>query len=266
MWESTNKTRENISHSPQGRKESATSSHVPHKESSLLSRLKRKADVRVPTSSSSSKESGATTESESLRTRLMTSLGKFSLIVNAVRESLKYKLSSKLIKMRTPVPEFVLHPDPRLKLIAEEVMLGIDTREEIVKIIRQMGAALGAATYGDKLGLAAPQIGIDKRIIIVRGVVMINPEWHPSEAPKNALIEGCYSVPHRRFRVERSPYGWASWYSVDGEFRKFKLNGINAIVFQHELDHLNGFCCADVGTEIYDTEPEPSRVLDESKK
>lgn len=111
----------------------------------------------------------------------------------------------------------------------------------------KMGATMSATGYGQKLGIAAPQIGISKRVMVVLGVVMVNPTWQPSKAPLEKTVEGCYSVPRKVYEVERAPYGWARWFSIDGVERRFKLNGLNAIVFQHELDHLDGKCCADVG-------------------
>ena len=145
---------------------------------------------------------------------------------------------------------FLLHPDPLLKRIAEPVDFKKTTREDRVKIVRDMNNALNGADWGMKLGLAAPQIGINKRVAIVRGNVMFNPSFTPSKAPTNLITEGCYSVPGRSFSVERSPSIWAEWTNIDGRPFKDKLNGLQAIVFQHEVDHLNGLCCADVGKEI----------------
>jgi len=113
-----------------------------------------------------------------------------------------------------------------------------------------MGAALAQQSYGGRIGIAAPQIGINKRIIIVSGNVMLNPEWHPSKAPPNEVTEGCYSIPNKVFKVDRAQYGWAKWTNIDGKPFEDKLSGTNAIVFQHEIDHLDGKCCADVGEEI----------------
>ena len=127
-------------------------------------------------------------------------------------------------------------------------------------IVRKMGAALAKQTYGDKLGIAAPQIGINLRIMIVRGNVMFNPQWTPSKAPLEDITEGCYSVPKKVFSVPRAKYGWAKWTNIEGKPFADKLNGIPAIVFQHELSHLDGKCCPDLGKEI---KIEPSRTQEE---
>lgn len=175
---------------------------------------------------------------------------KYLLIPRAIWLMWKYRLGSWLLKKRNKPMPFILHPDPVLSRVADPIDFSKDTPKELYAIVRKMGAALENAGYGQKLGLAAPQICISKRICIVQGVVMVNPEWTPSRAPQEVSIEGCYSVPHRTFKVMRDSYGWAKWVSIDGVPREFKLNGTKAIVFQHELDHLNGKCCADVGTEI----------------
>ena len=153
--------------------------------------------------------------------------------------------------MRNPKPpKFLVHPDPLLKRVAEPIDFTVTTKEELTKIVQEMAAALSNASYGARLGLAAPQIGINKRVVIVKGAVIINPEWNPTRAPKDTIIEGCYSVPGKTFKVQRSPYGWAKWQSIDGVTREFKMHGMDAIIYQHELDHLNGICCADIGEEI----------------
>lgn len=113
-----------------------------------------------------------------------------------------------------------------------------------------MGAALQKTSYGDKLGIAAPQIGVNLRVIIVRGNVMFNPEWQPSRAPANTVTEGCYSVPEKTFKVQRAQYGWAKWTNIDGKPFEDKVSGLPAIVFQHEMSHLNGECLPDYGTEV----------------
>jgi len=119
-----------------------------------------------------------------------------------------------------------------------------------VAIVRKLGMALAKQTYGMKLGISAPQIGINLRVMVVRGNVMFNPEWQPTKAPPEQGQEACYSVPKRIFKVNRAPYGWAKWTNIDGKPFEDKLTGIPAIVFQHELNHLDGICCIDIGEEI----------------
>ena len=144
----------------------------------------------------------------------------------------------------------LIYPDPRLKRIAEPVDFKKIKYKQRVAIVRKLGMALAKQTYGMKLGISAPQIGINLRVMVVRGNVMFNPEWHPSKAPPTQVIEGCYSMPRRVFQVPRALYGWAKWTNIDGRPMEDKLKDLPAHVFQHELDHLNGKCCADIGKEI----------------
>lgn len=167
------------------------------------------------------------------------------------------KIGMRLLKWRNRPPKFLIHPDPRLKRIAEPVDFERETYAMRMQTVRKMNNALGGATYGQRLGLAAPQIGINKRVIIVRGNVMFNPTWRPTRAPNNTIIEGCYSVPKKLYEVGRAPYGWAEWTDINGMQHKAKLKELAAIVFQHEIDHLDGKCCADVGKLI--ESPKPSK-------
>jgi len=173
---------------------------------------------------------------------------------------LRVKLAQKLLNWRNKTPMILTHPDRRLKRIAQEVDFNKMPRSERVRIVRKMASALGGTNYGQKLGLAAPQIGIPYRVIIVRGNVMFNPTWTPSKQPPNIITESCYSVPNRFFKVQRATGGWARWTNIDGNPCEDKINGLPAIVFQHEMDHLNGICCVDIGEEV---EMQPSRTAEE---
>lgn len=154
-----------------------------------------------------------------------------------------------MLNFHNPVPKILTHPNKKLSRIAEPVDFEKTTLEERVKIVRTLGAALGKMDYGDRLGIAAPQVGINLRVMIVRGNVMFNPEWTPTKAPAETITEACYSVPGKFYKVPRAKYGWAKWTNIEGRPMEDKLTGLPAIVYQHELDHLNGKCCADVGEE-----------------
>lgn len=143
-----------------------------------------------------------------------------------------------------------MYPNSRLKRVAKEIDFSKTSVHELETIVRKMHGALLAQDYGDKLGIAAPQLGINKRIMIVQGVVIVNPEWKPVTGQDIDIHEACYSVPKRMFRTSRAKYGWAKWYSIYGEPREMRIKGTSALIFQHELDHLNGVCCIDHGTEV----------------
>lgn len=174
--------------------------------------------------------------------------------------AVKGKVASSLLKRRNKAPAILIMPDPVLQARADEWDFEKDSKEELIEIVRKMGAALRGTTYGDKLGIAAPQIGISRRIMVCQGAVCVNPTWQPpTHAVKDESIEGCYSVPGKLYKVPRDKYGWAKWLSVDGIEREFKLKGMDAVVYQHELDHLDGKCCCDTGVEY--TPQEHSEAL-----
>ena len=101
----------------------------------------------------------------------------------------------------------------------------------------------------DGVGLAAPQIGINRNIVAVQ---RFDKEGHPFEVYPNISIveysdslasgpEGCLSVPDRRHDVERSTGVTIRYYSLEaGEMVEEKIEGFTAVIFQHEVDHLSG--------------------------
>ena len=178
-------------------------------------------------------------------------LGSIKDVLTHPITALRGKIGASMLKKRNKAPKILVYPDPLLKKIAAPINFRTTKQEELIEIVRKLGAALREVNYGNRLGMAAPQIGISKRIFICQGAVCVNPTWCPP-SDENQMVtgmEGCYSVPGKMFQVKRWKYGWAKWQSIDGVEREYKLSGINAIVFQHELSHLDGQCCCDLGEE-----------------
>jgi len=111
------------------------------------------------------------------------------------------------------------------------------------------------------VGLAAPQIGINKRLIVVslmknyededyRTIAMINPEIiaHSEETSKDE--EWCLSVPGETGDVKR--WTWIKVSFIDPEWRKYalKLENLAARIVQHEIDHLDGILFVDKAENI----------------
>lgn len=170
------------------------------------------------------------------------------VVTHPIREA-KGMVGAALIKRRNKASELLRHPHPILSAVAERWNFRTEKKEDLMEIIRKLGATLREVTHGDRLGMAAPQIGISKRVFVCRGVVCVNPTWRTTSVPQKIEVrEGCYSIPEGEiWKVQRDKYGWATFFSVDGEVRQFKLTGLDAIVYQHELDHLDGKCCCDIG-------------------
>lgn len=118
------------------------------------------------------------------------------------------------------------------------------------------------------VGLAAPQVAVSKRLIVVRlpddeqsreeygdaaGVlyVVINPEVVKKSREKESGVEGCLSIPGYFGKVDRSVTAKISGYDRHGKPFRIKATGWLARVFQHEIDHLDGILFIDHATEIW---------------
>lgn len=112
--------------------------------------------------------------------------------------------------------------------------------------------------YVDKgCGLAAPQVGCTKRIIVVdpnpsdedlsarRPMYLINPEiiWHSEETV--FFNEGCLSLPDQRADVERFEKVRVRYIDYDGVEQEILADDLLAIILQHEIDHLDGILYID---------------------
>jgi len=102
------------------------------------------------------------------------------------------------------------------------------------------------------IGLAAPQIGVDKRIIIVdtgKGLLkLINPQVIEEEG-EDSLSEGCLSLPEIFVPVNRAKRIRIEGLNEDKKLVKLRIEGFLARVIQHEVDHLNGVLIIDYATE-----------------
>ncbi|MFW1951127.1 peptide deformylase [Acinetobacter beijerinckii] len=104
------------------------------------------------------------------------------------------------------------------------------------------------------VGIAAPQVYISKRVIIVASrsnprypdapemdaVVMINPEILEFSQTTCLGEEGCLSVPNERGKVERAQAIKVRYYTLQGEVIETVYEGFPARIVQHEVDHLDG--------------------------
>ncbi len=122
---------------------------------------------------------------------------------------------------------------------------------EIIQLISDMKESMKKS---NGIGLAAPQVGVNSRIIIVTyGLeeentytrAMINPEimFHNDET--DLCEEGCLSVPDTTGSVERWTEIKIQALDKQGDMIQETLRGLTARVFQHELDHLNGILFID---------------------
>ena len=141
--------------------------------------------------------------------------------------------------------------DPILNKISEEINIK-NINEEILEIIDDLKSTL---EFGTGLGIAAPQIGINKRIIVVGAkkenikyndaeeiplMAMINPTWKKTSNETDIQYEGCMSVPIIRGKVERYKDIELTYYDENGKKIIKQLHGFFARLVQHECEHLDG--------------------------
>lgn len=138
----------------------------------------------------------------------------------------------------------LIHPDPRLKKPCEPVA-------RITPEIEALAADLLATMYdAPGVGLAAPQVGVLRRIFVMdatrdpeaerRPMVLVNPEIVEVSAALNVYDEGCLSIPDQYAEVTRPAELRMRWLGLDGKTHEEEFAGLWATCAQHELDHLNG--------------------------
>lgn len=105
------------------------------------------------------------------------------------------------------------------------------------------------------IGLAAPQIG-DYRtyfvmVLFPKPLVIINPVLTlPDGERVYKTVEGCFSIPGKRFAVKRFRKINVTWTDLLGQRQNTFMVGDYAIVFQHEFSHLGSLCICDTGKEV----------------
>ena len=146
------------------------------------------------------------------------------------------------------------YPAPVLKKKAEKVKkVDDETRQFLDDMLETMYADAG-------VGLAAPQVGVSKRIVVIdveqeddeeghfskgNPLFLINPEiiWHSDEMVCGE--EGCLSVPKQRAEAERQARVRVHYTDYNGKEQEILGEGLLAVCLQHELDHLDGILYID---------------------
>jgi len=145
------------------------------------------------------------------------------------------------------IREILTYPNPELKKKSEPVRV---ITEQTLHLVRDMAETMYAAPG---VGLAAPQIGIHQRIIIIdvagkdekpNLIVAINPVIVHAEG-ETYEEEGCLSVPKYAANVRRHAQVVVKALNLQGEEVTCKAEGLLAVAFQHEIDHLDGILFVD---------------------
>lgn len=130
--------------------------------------------------------------------------------------------------------------DPILRKECREVS---KVTERIKVLLDDMGETMYQA---DGVGLAAPQVGILKRVIVVdphdevTGLVkLINPEIIEADG-EQVGVEGCLSIPNFNATVKRPEHVKVKYLDENGKEQIWDAHGFPAVILSHEIDHLNG--------------------------
>jgi len=99
--------------------------------------------------------------------------------------------------------------------------------------------------YHKGLGLSAPQIGLRWRAFMVDGLLCVNPITKRKSISTTVEEEGCLSIPGVTVSVERPSWIWGEYTGRNGDRITWKLTGLKARVWQHEMDHLDGILITD---------------------
>ncbi|WP_339768162.1 peptide deformylase [uncultured Pseudosulfitobacter sp.] len=143
--------------------------------------------------------------------------------------------------MKRPI---LLHPDPRLKKLCTPV-------SDMTDDLRSLGDDMLATMYdAPGIGLAAPQVGVLERLIVLdcvkaegeapRPLIMFNPEIIASSDETSVYEEGCLSIPEHFADVTRPAEVQVRWIDRDGKEHTEEMGGLWATCVQHEIDHLDG--------------------------
>jgi peptide deformylase len=137
----------------------------------------------------------------------------------------------------------LIHPDPRLKKVCRPVAtVDAAVRDLLDDMLTTMYDAPG-------VGLAAPQVGVDARIVVMdcagkdaapEPMCLVNPEIVWSSEGLNEHEEGCLSIPEIYAPVTRPAEVVVRFLDREGLERELPFAGLWATCVQHEIDHLNG--------------------------
>lgn len=140
------------------------------------------------------------------------------------------------------IRDILIHPDPRLKKPCDPVT---KVTTEVSDLARDM---LETMYDAPGIGLAAPQVGVMSRVIVMdcikdgvpEPMVLINPVVVWSSEDLTTYEEGCLSIPDQYADVKRPGAVKVTWMGLDGISQERLFEGLWSTCVQHEMDHLDG--------------------------
>jgi|TARA_B110000008_G_C16673401_1_gene445697 peptide deformylase len=169
------------------------------------------------------------------------------------------------------VKEILTEPNKLLRKVSVSVeKVGDEERKLMDDMLETMYAAPG-------IGLAAIQIGVPKRIIVMdishdenkkNPMYFVNPVIRSKNQEKSSYEEGCLSVPNQFAEIERPNTCEVEYLDYNGEKKVLKANGLLATCIQHEMDHLEGILFIDYLSKLKKSmilkklsKKKPSRII-----
>ena len=144
--------------------------------------------------------------------------------------------------------KILTEPDPILRKKCEPLeKVDAETKKLMDDMLETMYAAPG-------IGLAAVQVGILKRLVVIdiskeeekkKPIFLINPQIIHQSKKTSVYEEGCLSLPGQFAEIERPAECTIKYIDYDGKEKELKSDGLLATCIQHEIDHLNGILFID---------------------
>lgn len=146
-----------------------------------------------------------------------------------------------MAKEECAVVNIIQSPDPLLNTVCEPCEVG---DKSLKKLAKQMVKAMYKF---DGCGLAAPQVGVTKRLVVIdceeeqgNPIVLVNPEILELKGDPETVEEGCLSCPGVSVPITRHPWARVRYFDLDGEEWEIEGDGLLGRCLQHEIDHLDG--------------------------
>lgn len=155
------------------------------------------------------------------------------------------------------IRNIVKYPDPILR---EKAVKVTKFNERLGKLIDDMAETMYDA---NGVGLAAPQVGISKRVMVVdvgeELMEMVNPEIIEKSGEQMEPPEGCLSIPGLLGYVKRANTIRVKGQDRNGNPIEIEAEGFLARAFQHEIDHLDGVLFIDIAEKVFRPEEDETQ-------
>ena len=149
-----------------------------------------------------------------------------------------------------PALPIIEYPNPRLRVVTAPVETDRVADPAFQRLLDDM---LQTMYEAPGIGLAAPQVGVGLRLVVLdvgprekpEPMVLVNPEIVAQSAERAIREEGCLSLPGQFADVERPARIRLRWRELDGARREMEAQGLLGVCLQHEIDHLDGVLFVD---------------------